>query len=79
MSFCNKTIIDLLCICDWLPVDDSSLDEDSDVDLYGADGVCGDTKGHGGIVVHNIQRTQVHGTFVAAVDNPGIVQLSSFY
>ena len=51
---------DILCIGDWPPVNDSSLDEDSDVDLYRAGGVCGDTQSDSGIVVHDVQRTQVH-------------------
>ena len=69
-------MIDILCIRDWPPVDDPSLDEDSDLDLYRGGGVRGETQGHGGIVVHHIQRTEIHGAFVAAVNNPAIYCVS---
>ena len=58
--FATKLFTDILCVRDGLPVNDSPLDEDSDLDLYRGGGVGGDTQGDGGIVVHNIQRTQVN-------------------
>ena len=62
----------LLGIDHRLPVDDPPLDEDPDLDLERLAGVCGETDGDGGVVVNNVQRTEVHGPLVAVVDDPEI-------